>query len=200
MTNALESSAHLYPEESLLLHQSPLSRYFTETIPLSLSRISHPFSDKATVCHEPPSLLARRTSEMLLANYWDCVHPVAQVLHRPSFTVRWEAFWDGQELGKKVDKYSSALVSTVLLAALVSMTDDVVKRDLKNEKSILMQQIQARADEALARSNWIHSTQIEALQAVVIYLVRMSHFDFMLLQYISLSAYTFHGRNSNPFA
>ena len=118
----------------------------------------------------------RRTSELLLQNYWANVHPIARVLHRPSFTVLWMTFWESHGLGSKIDKSSLALVIATLLAASVSMPDDVVQRELKREKSDLVQQMRVAADNALARSNWIHSTQIETLQAIVIYLVSVQVF------------------------
>ncbi len=145
---------------------------------------NHSFQESAKVNRDVRYLPDRNTSDLLLTQYWKFVHPVARVLHRPSFNWQWMAFWGNYELGKKIDKFSLALISTTLFAASVSIPDQFIQRELKQEKSKLIRQMQAAAENALARSNWISITQIEALQAVVVYLVRLKVSYHAILSWI----------------
>ena len=121
----------------------------------------------------------RETAEMLLAQYWERVHPVARVLHRLSFEQRWKVFWQSHEGRREVEKSLSALVFTTLFSGLVSMPDELVMSELKCDKHILMENMRASTDNALARSSWIHSTEAEMLQGVVIYLVSFQLFEHL---------------------
>ena len=121
----------------------------------------------------------RGTAELLLAQYWERVHPVARVLYRPTFEEKWKVFWESHEARKEIEKSLLALVFTVLFSGLVSVPDDVVMRNLKYDKHVLMGKMRAGTDSALARSNWIHSTKIEMLQGVVIYLVTINLFWYL---------------------
>ena len=171
MTKALKVSAQLYPGEAVLPQHLPPSSGFTEPGSTFMAPGNYHFRDSQEAHQKCPYFPSRGTAELLLAQYWERVHPVARVLHKLTFEEKWRIFWENHEAGKEVEKSLSALVFTTLFSGLVSLPDDVVWSQLKYDKRALMEEMRAGTDSALARSNWIHSTKVEMLQAVVIYLV-----------------------------
>lgn len=113
----------------------------------------------------------RSQADYLLSQYWLNVHPVARVLHRPSFESRWESYWEATYNSLQVPKSLQALVTAVLFSAVVSIPQETITHDLGSSKDMLITDLKAVTEAALSRADWIRSSKIETLQAVVIYLV-----------------------------
>ena len=177
MTSALNRSVKQYPEEAILPQYFPLSSDFAEPSPVFVAPGNYHFRENPESNDECPYFPDKGTADLLLSQYWERVHPVARVLHRHSFEERWEIFWETHFSGQKCEKSLLALVFAALFSGLISMPDDVALNLLKCNKRILMEKVQAATDFALARSNWIRSTKVEMIQAVVVYLVSVHTFQ-----------------------
>jgi hypothetical protein len=120
------------------------------------------------ITHIPP----RHIADRLLKQYWNAVHPVARILHRPSFAQRYETLWKCIETGQQVTASLAAIVSAVLLSATVSMTMDEGDFEAWNtSRAALQSQLKVGAEHALSKANVLKRTRLEVLQAFVAYMV-----------------------------
>lgn len=171
MTFALNFSAQQYPDDAIELQWCSPSPGFSEPDPLLRASEKYCAQDDPKPQVSCPYFPNRSIADVLLSQYWERVHPVARVLHRPFFEERWNIFWEIHRLGRQPEKSLLALVFTVLFSGLVSMTDDIVQSVMKSNKRVLMEKMRVATDLKLAQSNCFYSTKVEMLQALVIYLV-----------------------------
>lgn len=149
-----------YPKETTIIKelQAPVELIFNH---------SHPEGPNVG------NLVSRNTADKLLERYWESVHPVARVIHRPSFAQRYETLWEAVEEGHK-DKIVpslSAIVLSVLLSAVVSMSDTQVWTLCQVSREELKNKLKLGTEAALGRAQLLSSSKIETLQAFVAYLV-----------------------------
>lgn len=113
----------------------------------------------------------QQASDHLLERYWIVVHPIAKVLHRPSFEVRYRLFWD--EVSKGIEPVGSlqAVVFAVLFSAVVSMSDEDALKSFAIARKTLELQFQQSTEAALTRANYLGTTKLETMQASVIYMI-----------------------------
>lgn len=114
-------------------------------------------------------------SQKILKYYWSRVHPIACVVHKPSFDVRWQTFWGTLQAGHEVEVSLQAIIFAVLFSGLMSMSEDLIVHELGGNRSAWVCSLHSAVGSALTRANWIRSIRLEILQAVVIYLVRLLH-------------------------
>ena len=61
-----------------------------------------------------------------------------------------------------------------MLSAIVSMSEEAVLMQLGVEKNQLLQSFQKGAESALCRANFLRTTKVQTLQALVMYLVGLT--------------------------
>ncbi|CEN61084.1 hypothetical protein ASPCAL07750 [Aspergillus calidoustus] len=120
--------------------------------------------------HIPP----RHIADWLLDQYWIAVHPVARVVHRPSFMQRYETLWECVGNGQQVSASLVAIVSAILLSAALSMADDAVLEAWDTSCAALETQLKIGTEHALTRAHVLQSTRLEVLQAFVTHMLATS--------------------------
>lgn len=109
--------------------------------------------------------------DRLMAHYWEAVHVIARMVHRPSFERQYEAFW--ASIGNGVEPRISfqAIVFAALLSSVVSMSEEKLLTEYGVDKHSLVDSFKKGTEAALARANFLRTTKLETLQAFVMYLV-----------------------------
>lgn len=113
----------------------------------------------------------RRIADRLLLRYWSSVHPVARVLHRPSFAHRYETLWEEIDNGHQAAASLIALVCSVLFSAVVSMSEGQVSETCKVSRSSLKNKLKLGVEASIGRAQLLKTTKLETLQTFVVYLV-----------------------------
>jgi hypothetical protein len=119
-------------------------------------------------------LPSRLAADRLIKQYFVAVHPIAQVLHRPSFNKEYDTFWDEVSLGIEPPSSVQAIVFAVMFAAVVSMDPSAIIRDFGVAKESLVDNFKLGTETALHRANFLRTTKIETLQAFILYMVRVN--------------------------
>ncbi|KGO72767.1 Transcription factor, fungi [Penicillium italicum] len=117
--------------------------------------------------HIPP----RHIADQMVSHYWSTVHPVARVLHRPSFAQRYKTWWELIENGHLVPPSLGAIVSSVMFSAVVAMSEVQVLELCHTPREEMKRRLQIDTETALSKANILQSTKIETLQAFVAYLL-----------------------------
>jgi hypothetical protein len=127
---------------------------------------------------EKTSLMAYLPSktlvDKLIANYWEVVHIISHVVHRPSFERQYEAFWQSIRSGIEPRMSYQAVLFAALLASIISMPEEKVLSEFGVDKRSLVENFQQGTEAALAKANFLRTTKMETLQAFVMYLVSYS--------------------------
>lgn len=127
------------------------------------------------MAHLPSKVLA----DKLLAHYWEAVHLIARVLHRPSFERHYESFWANINNGVEPRISFQGIVFAALFSSAISMSDDKVLTEFGVNKLDLVNNFKRGTESALARANFLRTTKLETLQAIVMYLVSSMDFSQM---------------------
>lgn len=112
-----------------------------------------------------------RMAPQILKAYWKCAHPVARIVHKPSFEARWDMYWDLVRAYKMPPKSLQALVSAILFTGVIAMPSDEFYKRFRQEKHFWIKRLQILTANALAQAQALRSTRVETLQAFVAYLV-----------------------------
>ncbi|KAJ5417207.1 uncharacterized protein N7487_000757 [Penicillium crustosum] len=115
----------------------------------------------------------RGAADKLMEYYWDAVHPVSRVVHRPSFVQRYETLWETIENGYPIPPSLAAIVYSMLFSASVAMSEEQVSELFQTSKQYLKDSLQLGAELALGRANLLRASKTETLQALVAYLLSM---------------------------
>jgi hypothetical protein len=121
-------------------------------------------------------LPSRLAADRLIKQYFDCVHPICQILHRPTFEKEYETFWDEVTLGIEPPNSVQTVVFAAMFSGVVSMDEGNVYRDFGVSKGSLLNNFKMGTETALSRASFLRTTKIETLQAFVMYLVSLSVF------------------------
>lgn len=116
-------------------------------------------------------LPSRQMANFLLQQYWIRVHPIARVVHRPSFERQYFQFWATIASGFEPMFSIQAIVFAALLSGAVSVSETTIKATLGLVKKDLVRNLQVAVESALQKANWARTTKIETLQAFTMYLV-----------------------------
>ena len=125
-------------------------------------------NDPASLVDFLPSRLA---ADRLVKQYFDCIHPICQILHRPTFNREYDTFWDEVNLGIEPPNSVQAIVFAAMFSGVVSMEESAIIRDFGVSKSSLIDNFKLGTETALSRASFLRTTKIETLQAFVMYLV-----------------------------
>lgn len=143
----------------------PSSDYIAPSTGILFSTVS---LDEASLIHFLPS---RRLTDHLLNQYWLAVHPIARIVHRPTFERQYNRFWDTIAAGFEPPPSLQALVFGAIFSGAVSVSEDSAEADLGLPKKEIVTNLQAGCESALSRSNLLRTTKVETIQAFVLYLV-----------------------------
>jgi hypothetical protein len=118
-------------------------------------------------------LPSRSVADRLLEQYWEAVHYMARVVHRPTFERQWQQFWECIGVGMEPPPTFQALVMGTLMSAAISMSEDRIAYEFGAVKSQLVDSFRQGTEMALYKANFLRTTKIYTLQALVIYLVSL---------------------------
>lgn len=110
-------------------------------------------------------------TDRLLAQYWLAVHPVARLLHKPSFEERYTAFWSDVSMGIEPPNSLQAIFFAVMFCGVVSMSEEAIVMSFGTKRKGLVDNFLMGTETALGRANIIRTTKVETLQAFIMYLV-----------------------------
>lgn len=116
-------------------------------------------------------LPSRTVADRLLSRYWLSVHPIARVVHKPSFQRRYEAFWEDISQALEPPYPLQAVVFAAMFSGAVSLPDAVILMEFGVSKQDLVNSFKLGTEAALGRANITRSTKVETLQAFVMYMV-----------------------------
>ncbi|KAJ5942552.1 hypothetical protein N7516_002720 [Penicillium verrucosum] len=133
--------------------------YFT--VPSTDYLFSQASSGKDLTRFLPP----RTAADKLMECYWDAVHPVSRVVHRPSFTQRYETLWETIENGYPVPPSLAAIVYSILFSASVAMSQEQISELCQTSKQDLKDNLQLGTERALGRAQLLRASKFETLQA-----------------------------------
>ena len=118
-------------------------------------------------------LRSKEIADSIMEQYWECVHPVACIVHRPSFQARYDIFWSNVSRGlKNTPESTQALVYAALFAGVVSMDAETVRIVLGGEREEWVKDLEKATAISLGRAHVIRTAKPETMQAFVMYLVR----------------------------
>lgn len=134
------------------------------------------FSQGSSGASRVENIVSRNIADRLLERYWDSVHPVARILHRPSFAQRYETLWEAVEDGyqENITPSLAAIVFSVLLSAVVSMSEEQVRDLCQESREELIHKLKHGTENSLGRAQLLHCSKVETLQAFVAYLVSLT--------------------------
>ncbi|KUJ22253.1 uncharacterized protein LY89DRAFT_704043 [Mollisia scopiformis] len=132
-----------------------------------------------------PSQLA---ADRLIKQYFTCVHPICQVVHRPTFEKEYDVFWDEVSLGIEPPNTVQTIVFAALFAGVVSMDESAVIREFGVAKASLVDNFKLGTETALSRANFLRTTKIEILQAFVMYLIPLCRSEMSRAHSVLLGA------------
>ena len=116
-------------------------------------------------------LPSRLAADRLIKQYFLAVHPITQIIHRPTFEKEYDAFWDEVSLGIEPPSSVQTIVFAAMFSGVVSMDESTITRDFGISKTSLIDNFRIGTETALGRANFLRTTKIETLQAFVMYLV-----------------------------
>ena len=117
-------------------------------------------------------LRSKEIADTIMAQYWECVHPVACIVHRPSFQERYDIFWSNVSRGVDTPESTQAIVYAALFAGVVSMDAETVRNVLGGERGEWVKALEKATAISLGRAHVIRTAKPETIQAFVMYLVR----------------------------
>jgi hypothetical protein len=116
-------------------------------------------------------LPSRLAADRLIKQYFQAVHSIAQIVHRPTFEKEYDTFWDEVSLGIEPPSSVQTIVFAAMFSGVVSMDEGTIIRDFGVSKASLIENFRLGTETALGRANFLRTTKIETLQAFVMYLV-----------------------------
>ena len=110
-------------------------------------------------------------SSRIIQYYWLSVHPVARILHRPSFEKRWQTFTHDLTTKTRPAKSLQALIFAILLSGVAAMPSGMLDREFGKDQLLWMHRLKQGAEIALTQAQVFQTAKVETLQALVAYLV-----------------------------
>jgi hypothetical protein len=137
-------------------------------VPPSSSFFFVPGVEKTSLMTYLPSI---STVNRLIEHYWEAVHVIAKIVHRPSFERHLQRFWDDLHAGVEPRFSFQAVLFAALLTSIVSMSENKALAELGVDKRRLVDNFRQGTEAALAKANFLRTTKLETMQAFVMYLV-----------------------------
>lgn len=118
-------------------------------------------------------LPTKDVADSLVAKYYENVHFLCRVLHWPQFQLLYDNFWTTVLAGYEPQASGQAVVLSVLFSAAASMPDNEVTAIFGRPFKVVLNNFQKGAEVSLSRAQFLRTTKMETLQALVIYLIPM---------------------------
>jgi hypothetical protein len=125
-------------------------------------------------------LPSKPMADRLLAHYWESVHYMCKIVHRPSFEREYASLWHSDAVGSEPKPPLQALVLATMLSAVTSMSEEDVRHEFGVAKPELLENFQRGTETALYKANFLRSTKLQTLQAFVMYLVSLTMLVLLL--------------------
>lgn len=123
-------------------------------------------------------LFEKPGSDMLIQQYFEAVHYMCRVVHRPTFERQYERFWRYRASPTHETAPANsfiAMMMAAMLSAVISMSEEEVANFAPGQtQNTLVDHFRKGTEFALSRANFIRTTKLETLQAFVMYLVSSS--------------------------
>lgn len=119
-------------------------------------------------------LPTQAAADRLLQQYWEAVHPIAKIVHRPSFETQYASFWADVSRGIEPPFSLQALVFAALFSAVVSMSEENIAAIFGASRKRLIDSFQLGTEVALGKANFLKTAKTQTLQALVMYMVWLS--------------------------
>lgn len=116
-------------------------------------------------------LPSKNVADRLIARYWASVHQLCRVVHRPSFERQYTVFWQQAQSGIEPPASFQALALATMLSAITSMSEEEVVMQFGVERKELLHSFQTGTETSLYRANFLRTTKLQTIQALVMYLV-----------------------------
>lgn len=113
----------------------------------------------------------RSAADGLMQRYWESVHTIAKVVHRPSLEKRYDSFWEDVSRGDEPPPSLQAVVFAAMLSAVISMSETLVLSTFGKRQKDLIDKFQLATEMALGKAHFMKTTKTETLQGLVMYLV-----------------------------
>jgi hypothetical protein len=116
-------------------------------------------------------LPTRGAADRLIQQYFDCVHPVARCVHRPTFQVQYAEFWNHVYQNIEPRPSLQALVFGAMFSASISMDENTASQEFGRTQKSLYEACKLGTESALSKANFLRTTRFETMQAFVMYLL-----------------------------
>lgn len=161
----VRSSASLNAQATPYLLPGPA--YIAPTAGFFFGQTTHVSELLERLPHKP-------VTDRLILAYFIAVHPVAKIIHRPTFEIEYESFWNSVHQNMEPPASVQAIVFSAMFSGLVSMDEEAVLNTWGIHKDNWVNELKIGTESALCRANFLKTTKLETLQAFVMYLV--SHY------------------------
>lgn len=74
-------------------------------------------------------LPTRLAADRLIKQYFECVHPICQIVHRPTLEREYNSFWDEVSLGIEPPVSVQTIVFAAMFSGVVSMEESAINRE-----------------------------------------------------------------------
>ncbi|KAL8754338.1 MAG: hypothetical protein Q9199_004409 [Rusavskia elegans] len=109
--------------------------------------------------------------DMLYHQYFRAVHPLAHVLHKPTFDRQFYRSCLSQDPSSTPTRSFTALVLALCFAAAVSLSMSQPQVQFQTTKTALVDRLKLASEQALVAAQHMKSLKLETLQAFAIYLI-----------------------------
>jgi hypothetical protein len=116
-------------------------------------------------------LPSKTMADQLIAQYYNAVHYVAKIVHRPTMEAQYSLFWSSIASGSEPIPSLQAILFAAMFSAAVSMTNEQVMRRLGTTKAALVDSLRSGTEMALSKANFLRTTKVDTMQAFVMYLI-----------------------------
>ncbi|RMZ86386.1 hypothetical protein DV736_g6389, partial [Chaetothyriales sp. CBS 134916] len=118
-------------------------------------------------------LPTKDVGDTLVNLYHQNAHFLARVVHWPSFQLQYDKFWTAILAGMEPPASRQALVLSIMFSAVASISDSEVTNIFARPKDTVQAHFRQGVEVALSKAQFLRTTKIETMQALVIYLIPM---------------------------
>jgi len=104
---------------------------------------------------------SRALSDHLVTQYLAAVHPIARVVHQPSFERQYHLFWHFVNSGNSPPAPVQAVIFAAIFSAAVSLPEDVTMQIAGMPKNLLVDRLRSATEMSLSRANLLRTTKID---------------------------------------
>jgi hypothetical protein len=116
-------------------------------------------------------LPSKTVADQLIAQYYNAVHYVAKIVHRPTMEAQYALFWSSIAAGSEPIPSLQGILFAAMFSAVVSMTNEQVMQRLGTTRAALVDSLRSGTEMALSKANFLRTTKVDTMQAFVMYLI-----------------------------